>query len=83
MLHVTFNEPFFQRGKFPPTVFNGTSEIPVPNPWGLDSFSAPFDQREYKFKKRRNFQVFFSRLLTYYVRVYRILSHHERCCRWD
>ena len=61
MLHVTFNEPFFTRGQFPPTVFNGTSEITVPNPWGLDSFSAPFDQRKCKLPKYRN------RLLTHFI----------------
>ncbi|OCB89589.1 putative member of glycoside hydrolase family GH16 [Sanghuangporus baumii] len=47
MLDLTFDRPFFNRGQFPPTVFNGTSEIPVPNPWGEDSFSAPFDQAFY------------------------------------
>lgn len=47
MLDLSFKEPFFDRGKFPATVFNGSSEIPVPNPWGEDSFSAPFDQSFY------------------------------------
>jgi hypothetical protein len=46
MLNLKFNEPFFERGQFPPTVFNGTSQIVVPNPWGLDSNSRPFDQRK-------------------------------------
>lgn len=45
MLDITFNEPFFTRGDFPTSVFNGSQEIPVPDPWGLDNFAAPFDQR--------------------------------------
>ena len=45
MMDIGFNEPFFDRGDFPPTVFNGTTEIPVPNPWGLSNNTAPFDQR--------------------------------------
>jgi len=44
-MDITFDEPFFTRGDFPPSVFNGSQEIPVPNPWGLGSNVAPFDQR--------------------------------------
>ena len=47
MMDIGFNEPFFDRGDFPPTVFNGSTEIPVPNPWGLSNNTAPFDQRSY------------------------------------
>jgi hypothetical protein len=46
MIDISFNQPFFDRGDFPPTVFNGSQEIPVPNPWGEDNFSAPFNERE-------------------------------------
>ncbi|THH11526.1 hypothetical protein EW145_g573 [Phellinidium pouzarii] len=47
MLDLSFNKPFFDRGDFPPTVFNGSQEIAVPNPWGESDFAAPFDQPFY------------------------------------
>lgn len=45
MLSLTFNEPFFQRGKFPTSVANASQEIILPNPWAGRGNSAPFDQR--------------------------------------
>ena len=46
MLDIRFDESFFQRGDFPKTVFNGSQEIPLTNPWvGYDN-SAPFNQRK-------------------------------------
>ena len=45
MLSLTFNIPFFQRGKFPTSVANASQEIVLPNPWAGRGNSAPFDQR--------------------------------------
>ncbi|KAH8113143.1 putative member of glycoside hydrolase family GH16 [Phellopilus nigrolimitatus] len=47
MLDITFNKPFLDRGDFPLTVFNGSTEIAVPNPWGDSNFAAPFNQPFY------------------------------------
>ncbi|TDL23460.1 concanavalin A-like lectin/glucanase [Rickenella mellea] len=47
MYDLRFTEPFFNRGNFPPTVFNGTQEIPIPNPWLGASNAAPFDKPFY------------------------------------
>jgi len=49
MLNINFDEPFFTRGDFPPSVFNGSTgqEVPVTNPWGLGDNAAPFDQPFY------------------------------------
>jgi hypothetical protein len=47
MLSLTFNEPFFQRGKFPTSVTNGSQEINLPDPWAGRGNSAPFDQPFY------------------------------------
>ena len=33
MLDLSFNEPFFDRGKFPATVLNDSQYIVTPNPW--------------------------------------------------
>lgn len=40
------NKPFFERGGYPSTVFNGTQEVRLENPWaGSDKPGvAPFDQ---------------------------------------
>lgn len=47
MLDVSFNEPFFTRGQFPPYVQNGSQTIQTPNPWINGSIAAPFDQPFY------------------------------------
>ncbi|KAF8260586.1 glycoside hydrolase family 16 protein [Lactarius quietus] len=47
MLALTFNIPFFQRGKFPTSVANASQEIILPNPWANRGNSAPFDQPFY------------------------------------
>ena len=48
-LDVRFNKPFFDRGDYPPTVFNGTQEIVLRDPWiNSDSHNtAPFDRPFY------------------------------------
>lgn len=45
MLELSFNIPFFQRGDFPASVTNASSEIILQNPWANSGNSAPFDQR--------------------------------------
>ena len=47
MLDLTFNEPFFTRGDFPPFVANGSQTIETPNPWVNSSNAAPFDKPFY------------------------------------
>ena len=48
MIDLRFDqESFFQRGKFPKTVINGTTEVALENPWEGRSNSAPFDQQFY------------------------------------
>ncbi|THG96108.1 hypothetical protein EW026_g5660 [Hermanssonia centrifuga] len=47
MLQISFNEPFFQRGDFPPFVANGTQTIATPNPWVNGTTAAPFDKPFY------------------------------------
>ena len=47
MLDVTFNEPFFTRGDFPPYVANGSTTIQTPNPWLNSTNAAPFDRPFY------------------------------------
>ena len=48
MLDISFNEPFFTRGEFPPYVANGSQTIATPNPWvNASSYSAPFDKPFY------------------------------------
>ena len=44
MLDLSFNEPFFKRGDFPSSVFNGSQEIQLTDPWPNNNV-APFDQR--------------------------------------
>lgn len=44
MLDLKFSEPFFKRGDFPQSVFNGSQEIPVTDPWPNNNV-APFDRR--------------------------------------
>ncbi|RPD53558.1 glycoside hydrolase family 16 protein [Lentinus tigrinus ALCF2SS1-7] len=47
-LYVNFNEPFFERGDFPPVVQNDTDFIATPNPWKNGTKNvAPFDQPFY------------------------------------
>jgi len=43
------NKPFFERGKYPPTTFNGTQLVPLSNPWAGSTSPgvAPFDQDFY------------------------------------
>lgn len=47
LLELKFNEPFFERGKFPETVLNGSQWILTPDPWSGASNAAPFDQNFY------------------------------------
>jgi len=48
MIDLRFDkESFFQRGDFPKTVVNGTTEVVLENPWEGRSNSAPFDQQFY------------------------------------
>ncbi|KAF9231780.1 glycoside hydrolase family 16 protein [Melanogaster broomeanus] len=47
MLELTFNEPFFTRGNFPPVVQNGTTPIVLENPWINGTNASPFDQPFY------------------------------------
>ncbi|EIM84966.1 glycoside hydrolase family 16 protein [Stereum hirsutum FP-91666 SS1] len=47
MLELSFNIPFFQRGDFPASVTNASSEIILQNPWANSGNSAPFDQPFY------------------------------------
>lgn len=46
MLDLKFNIPFFERGDFPASVTNASSEIILQNPWANSGNSAPFDQCE-------------------------------------
>lgn len=44
---IDFNVPFYERGSFPATAFNGTTEVVIENPWkGSGANSAPFDKRK-------------------------------------
>lgn len=45
MLQLSFNEPFFTRGDFPPVVENGSTPIVLQNPWVNGTNATPFDQR--------------------------------------
>lgn len=45
MLIIRFDEPFFTRGQFPPTIQNNSQIVALPNPWVDRPNSAPFDQR--------------------------------------
>ncbi|KAI0338483.1 concanavalin A-like lectin/glucanase [Trametopsis cervina] len=49
MLTVSFDEPFFERGQFPPFVANGSQTVQTPNPWANASNvnGAPFDKPFY------------------------------------
>lgn len=48
MLNLRFNEPFFQRGKFPTVVANGSTFINLEDPWKNGTRNvAPFDQPFY------------------------------------
>lgn len=49
ILNMRFKKPFFDRGKFPQTFFNGTNEALLSNPWALSDTpkAAPFDQSFY------------------------------------
>ena len=48
MIDLRFDkESFFQRGEFPKTVINGTTEVVLENPWEGRPNSAPFDQQFY------------------------------------
>ncbi|EMD36047.1 glycoside hydrolase family 16 protein [Gelatoporia subvermispora B] len=44
MLDLSFNEPFFKRGDFPPVVANGSQFIVTPDPWANGTNATPFDQ---------------------------------------
>lgn len=41
---MRFNKPFFQRGEFPPVVFNGSDLVALQNPWINGTDATPFDQ---------------------------------------
>lgn len=48
MIDLRFGQQsFFQRGNFPKTVINGTTEVVLKNPWEGRPNSAPFDQQFY------------------------------------
>ncbi|KAF6763686.1 glucan 1,3-beta-glucosidase [Ephemerocybe angulata] len=47
LLDLRFNKPFFDRGDFPPIISNGSSLVPLPNPWADGSNATPFDQDFY------------------------------------
>ncbi|PPQ71069.1 hypothetical protein CVT24_009870 [Panaeolus cyanescens] len=47
LLDFRFNKPFFQRGEFPDTIFNGSSLVPLANPWINGTNATPFDQEFY------------------------------------
>ena len=47
MLDVSFNEPFFTRGDFPPFVAENSTTIATPNPWLNGTNAAPFDKPFY------------------------------------
>lgn len=47
MLELKLNEPFFERGDFPPVIQNGSETIVLQNPWINGTRAAPFDQRGY------------------------------------
>ncbi|KAF9532826.1 concanavalin A-like lectin/glucanase domain-containing protein [Crepidotus variabilis] len=47
LLDFRFNKPFFNRGDFPDVVFNGSSLVPLANPWINGTNSSPFDQEFY------------------------------------
>ena len=48
MIDLRFGQQsFFQRGNFPKTVTNGTTEVILENPWEGRPNSAPFDQQFY------------------------------------
>ena len=53
MLELKFNEPFFERGDFPPYVANGSQTVATPDPWADAEKDparrnvAPFDQPFY------------------------------------
>ncbi|KAF8911326.1 concanavalin A-like lectin/glucanase domain-containing protein [Mucidula mucida] len=40
-------QSFFERGNYPETAQNGSSEVVVPNPWEFGSWMAPYDQDFY------------------------------------
>lgn len=44
LLDMRFNKPFFQRGEFPPVVFNGSDLVALQNPWINGTDATPFDQ---------------------------------------
>lgn len=47
LLDLSFNQPFFQRGDFPQTIFNGSGLAPLVNPWINGTDATPFDQEFY------------------------------------
>ncbi|OCH85862.1 concanavalin A-like lectin/glucanase [Obba rivulosa] len=47
MFDISFNEPFFKRGEFPPVIENGSEFIVTPNPWVNGTNATPFDQPFY------------------------------------
>jgi len=44
---MRFNKPFFDRGDFPDVIFNGSSLVPLANPWINGTNATPFDQGEF------------------------------------
>ncbi|KJA17901.1 glycoside hydrolase family 16 protein [Hypholoma sublateritium FD-334 SS-4] len=47
LLDLQFNEPFFKRGQFPQTTFNGSTPVAVQDPWINGTNATPFDQEFY------------------------------------
>jgi hypothetical protein len=47
LLDLRFNQPFFQRGDFPSTWFNGSDLVALQNPWINGTNATPFDQEFY------------------------------------
>ncbi|KAF8151651.1 GH16 beta-1,3-glucan recognition protein [Crassisporium funariophilum] len=47
LLDLRMNEPFFERGDFPPVVQNGSEAVILTNPWINGTNAAPFDQPFY------------------------------------
>ncbi|KAF8891406.1 ectomycorrhiza-upregulated GH16 glucan endo-1,3-beta-glucosidase precursor [Infundibulicybe gibba] len=44
LLDFKFDQPFFKRGDFPEVISNGSSLVPLQNPWINGTNATPFDQ---------------------------------------
>lgn len=47
LLDLRFNKPFFEKGDFPTTIYNGSSLSTLENPWINGTNATPFDQDFY------------------------------------